>query len=621
MKASSLEKQIRTIFKDISFNEAERDVFFSFIKVNNLDISKNSFLLDYFAGFSENEKISSSIDDFVRMKPLEWLVDVMGLLVPDFDKESKGIVFTPDYIADFIVKFVKPGKDDVSVDISCGCGVFVLSLIKYYKETYNLKIFDVIKNRVYGFDILDYNIRRCKVIVALFALMNDEIVSESDFNFYVCDSIRNKWKMKFDIIVGNPPYVKFQDLSIEDRSFLFENYECTKSGTYNLFYAFFELGYNLLNESGRLSYITPNNYFTSLSGKQLREFIKSKRCISHIIDFASEMIFQVRTYTAITFINKKRNESIQYSRIEENHNINDFLNNLNFTTNDYDDLKNEKWRLLCGQERENIFKIENTGFKLGKIFDIYASIATLKDDVYAIEPYSEDDEFCYIEKSGKKYKIEKSVTRPLVKISDIKNQDDLTFNNKRVIFPYYIDNEKVNIIPEDEFSEKYKNCYQYLLSEKDALNSRSKGKVKFEPFYKWGRMQTVNKFGKKLLTPTFSKKARFLIDEIYNGMYSNGYGIYPKKENENLIDEKLLISLEENLDVLQKILNSEIMNYYIKKTSVSIEGGYPCFQKNFIEKFSIPDLNQSEIDYLRKESDNEKIDEFLKSIYKINPAD
>jgi len=61
------------------------------------------------------------------------------------------------------------------------------------------------------------------------------------------------------------------------------------------------------------------------------------------------------------------------------------------------------------------------------------------------------------------------------------------------------------------------------------------------------------------------------------------------------------------LQALSKILNSKIMAYYVNKTSVSIEGGYPCYQKNFIEHFTIPPLNESDIGYLDKEKDVDNV--------------
>ena len=64
------------------------------------------------------------------------------------------------------------------------------------------------------------------------------------------------------------------------------------------------------------------------------------------------------------------------------------------------------------------------------------------------------------------------------------------------------------------------------------------------------------------------------------------------------------------------------MEYYINRTSVSIEGGYPCYQKNFIELFGIPSLNINELKYLEKENDYvknlfKKVDEENKKIVKF----
>ena len=60
------------------------------------------------------------------------------------------------------------------------------------------------------------------------------------------------------------------------------------------------------------------------------------------------------------------------------------------------------------------------------------------------------------------------------------------------------------------------------------------------------------------------------------------------------------------------------MEYYVDKTSVSIEGGYPCYQKNFIEKFSIPRFTEEEIATLRSINEPAKINEFLIAKYQLN---
>jgi hypothetical protein len=153
-----------------------------------------------------------------------------------------------------------------------------------------------------------------------------------------------------------------------------------------------------------------------------------------------------------------------------------------------------------------------------------------------------------------------------------------------------------------------------LLSAKTELITRDKGKVEYPEWFAYARTQGLNFFGKKLLTPTFSAEPRFLLEQDDNALFCNGYAIY-------LISEQTLFTnIEQQLDlsVLGKILNSRVMDYYIKRTSVSIEGGYPCYQKNFIELFGIPIFTDKEISFLKKEESKKKIDDFLIKKYGID---
>ncbi|NJN78300.1 MAG: DNA methyltransferase, partial [Saprospiraceae bacterium] len=73
-----------------------------------------------------------------------------------------------------------------------------------------------------------------------------------------------------------------------------------------------------------------------------------------------------------------------------------------------------------------------------------------------------------------------------------------------------------------------------------------------------------------------------------------------------------------NILVVQKILNSIVMDYYVSNTSISIQGGFPCYQKNFIEKFTIPIFTKSEIKILEKMTNKMEIDEFLIKKYRAS---
>ena len=99
--------------------------------------------------------------------------------------------------------------------------------------------------------------------------------------------------------------------------------------------------------------------------------------------------------------------------------------------------------------------------------------------------------------------------------------------------------------------------------------------------------------------------------------FTNGYGIYfrsPAAKDSKSFSGNLL-SRVENIDVVQKILNSTIMDYYVRKTSVSIEGGYPCYQKNFIAKFTIPEFSEAEIEQLRALNEAAEINNYLLEEY------
>ena len=80
---------------------------------------------------------------------------------------------------------------------------------------------------------------------------------------------------------------------------------------------------------------------------------------------------------------------------------------------------------------------------------------------------------------------------------------------------------------------------------------------------------------------------------------------------------KLNLKTSDLIKMLQ-ILNSRIMHFYVKKTSVSIEGGYPCYQKNFIERFSIPALPEAALTKIRKAKGEAEVSKILMPFYHLN---
>lgn len=607
------------MIKSQDLKNLEQHLVYTYLNNKTLDYKRSPILFNYFKDFEANSQLIINVQK-LELDSIKSLENHLELIIPQKDRKLNGAFFTPDYIIDFIINEVKPQINDKNLDPSCGCGAFLIGLTDYYQKTFDKSVKSIIQENIYGSDILAYNIHRTKLLLTIYALQHNEITEETDFNLFHQDSLKANWDMSFDAVVGNPPYVKFQDLSDESREYLVKNWTTVEGGTFNLYFAFFELGYKLLKPTGKLGYITPNNYFTSLAGESIRRYFHQKKCVSRIVDFSHKKVFDAQTYTAITFLNKDQNEAIKFDRIKDGYSPEDFLLIANGSPNYLKDLSVKKWRLLKTDEQRNINLIETIGTPIGKLFDICVGIATLKDDIFFIDGTKEEGE-CYIKTTDNGlFEIEKEVTKPVYKISDFKNQEEAKQNTRRIIFPYEIKNGSATAIPEEEFKIRFPKCYAYFVSEKDTLLSRDKGKAKFEPFFVWGRTQGLTKTGKRILNPTFSQTPRFLLVEEEVAYFTNGYGLFfreQKDENSFLTEAVNPISKVENIDVVQKILNSYLMHYYISKTSVAIEGGYPCYQKNFIEKFTIPELSESEIERLRSLNDKQEIDDFLLEKYQL----
>ncbi len=594
-----------------------------FVETNDVLVKRNS-LIKKILGDKSREVLTAKtlLASKVETKNITDLVNIFELLVPHNDKKINGAFFTPKLITDFMVSQTITSSSQKICDPSCGCGAFLIAAAIFISNKFKKDIIDIIEENLYGIDIAEYSVRRAKILLSLLALNNSEDKENIQFNLGAADSLALDWKKLFpeiskgggfDVVMGNPPYVKFQDLTKNLREALYRDWRTLKTGNYNLYFAFFELGVGLIKADGVLGYITPNNYFTSLAGVQLREYLESKRLIQKIIDFNHLKLFEAQTYTCITFLKKERDPFFYYERVDDYEVLN-HLNKLRYSKIYFRDLENKKWRLLRNTDQENIKIIESTGKKLGDIVDIRVGIATCKDSVYFIDGGTLKKDYYLKSYKGKEYQIEKSITKSIAKISDFRIRNDVVKNNRRIIFPYQKINGKVEVIEEKEFKQLYPRCYEYLLAAKTELATRDKGRIDYPEWYAYARTQGLNFFGKKLLTPTFSSEPRFLLEGDENSLFCNGYAIY-LAEKPNLFSD---IEQQLDLDALAKILNSRVMDYYIKRTSVSIEGGYPCYQKNFIELLGIPDFTLGELSFLNSEGDKKNIDNFLIEKYGIN---
>lgn len=515
---------------------------------------------------------------------IEYVIAFFEALLEKETIEENGIVFTPRYIADYINECVLTERkcDNVKViDPGCGCGIFLVSAVEKIKEKSGKSIRDILKTNIFGMDIDTDNARRCKIVLNLFAIMNDESNQDLDLQIVCCDSLKVDWNRifnveYFDCVIGNPPYVNTHDMSRETALFLKNTFQSTKTGVYNIFYAFVEYGMQFLANAGKLSYIVPNNFLSIKSAKELRELLVRNRWIEKIVDFSDNMVFKpVRTYNCIIQLGKEEKEEFEYSVVEKTEDIPAALRNLKFDKMALDRLDTNCWQLVDKKTRANIMKIEGQ-FRSIKDF-VRTGIATLRDEVYMVEY---DGRNYYKDVGGVRYVIEKNLVKRLYKIPDLKQSKSISSVRRYIIFPYKKSQSGFEIIPEDELREENPKTYAYLLARKAELNERDKGKPNAVSWYAYGRTQGLNRYGNKLLFPTFASVPRFTMVEDEYALFCNGYAVF---ENDYI-----------DLEVLRRILNSVIMQYYVNSTSYAIEGGYYCYQKKYIEKFSVPYFSDDE---------------------------
>ncbi|HEG8482297.1 TPA: class I SAM-dependent DNA methyltransferase [Campylobacter jejuni] len=185
----------------------------------------------------------------------------------------------------------------------------------------------------------------------------------------------------FDLIIGNPPYIKEND-----NKDLFTNTKKlrTYQGKMDIWYHFVGRGFDILKNNGYLAFIATNNWVTNSGAKKLRNIVLEESQILSLVDFSSFMVFdsasiqtmimqfqkikppknyefhfaKITTQTPIyeDVINLLKNEKTQNNEILSiNLTPKKFIDKtLNFTKSDYEELFNkiQKYGKFYLEERE-----------------------------------------------------------------------------------------------------------------------------------------------------------------------------------------------------------------------------------------------------------------------------
>ncbi|MGA7936278.1 MAG: Eco57I restriction-modification methylase domain-containing protein, partial [Kovacikia sp.] len=118
-----------------------------------------------------------------------------------------------------------------------------------------------------------------------------------DFRIYFSEVFRKNHG--FDVVIGNPPYVRQEKLGNEAKQALKANFPELYKGTADIYTYFYGKGVSLLKERGSLAYITSNKWFRANYGVPLRHYMATHCQIKHIIDFGELPVFEAATFPMI----------------------------------------------------------------------------------------------------------------------------------------------------------------------------------------------------------------------------------------------------------------------------------------------------------------------------------
>ena len=408
----------------------------------------------------------------------------------------------------------------------------------------------------------------------------------------------------FDIVIGNPPYIQLQKMNNGADTLAKMNYATyVRSG--DIYCLFYELAYKLLKKNGMLAYISSNKWMRAGYGEALRNFLVTKTDPVQLIDFSGEKVFQKVTVDVNILIYRKAEN--QFNTLSCIIKGSDWRNNLSdyvrqhAVSNRFD--SSGSWVILSPVEQSIKRKIESIGTPLKDWnIKIYRGILTGYNEAFIIDGKKKDELISADSKSAE-------IIRPILRGRDIKRYG-FDFADLWLINTHNGIKDK-DIPPVD--INQYPAVKAHLDKYWDKISVRNdKG---YTPYNLRNCVYTDDFSKQKIVWGNLCLSAQYAWVE--DEMYVNAPSPFITNANKYIL----------------ALLNSKVVDWYIKMLGVSRNGGYYEYKPMFVEMAPIPHPSsniQLEIETLvdkllsskmnkRDFSSYEKqIDEIVFSIYGIS---
>lgn len=213
--------------------------------------------------------------------------------------------FTPPEIADFMADWVLSAPQCHTIlDPAVGLGIFPRTILQKQSSP----------PAILGLDIDSKILQHCK---------EDPLLSQHpQITLQQKDYLLNDWNSRYDGIICNPPYARFQNY--KNRPHIFAEFQSKSdsnlSGLTNLHSLFLLKSVAQLAENGRAAYILPSEFLNADYGTSIKEYLLRSNCLKYIIifDYNSSVFENVLTTACILLLAREHEKNtVSFMTIHE----------------------------------------------------------------------------------------------------------------------------------------------------------------------------------------------------------------------------------------------------------------------------------------------------------------
>jgi type I restriction-modification system DNA methylase subunit len=392
----------------------------------------------------------------------------------------------------------------------------------------------------------------------------------------------------FDIVIGNPPYIRINnlvDFYPDEVRYIQSNFVTTSFGKVDIYVAFIEKGYSLLNKEGVLGFIIPNKFMQSDYGVGLRDLISKKKLLKRIIDFGFLQVFENATiYTCILILSCRNKDHFLGLFNPKNYDPEKLVSSQSFEKLAYSLITKSPWSLSFSSESKILKKIENSGVPFPEFIKfLITGVKTGANKTFVFEDFQNIKGLYQIKTGGANFfEIESELFFPYWKAESMKRYHQ--FKSMRLLlYPYELVDGKTQLISKAKMKDLYPLAWSYLNHHKQLLENRQKGKLKGPFWYGLSFASDLNMFEvNKIVTPTLAPVNSFSIDSNCNFFpqgAGGGCGIVIRQE----YSSKYILG----------VLNSKLLTFYFQHISSCFKGGWYAYEPRFLRRIPIYKINFS----------------------------